>query len=183
MKDGLKYLLLAAGAYVVYKSGVLDSVLGTAPASGAPIASSSPTGGGGTTGTPAPGSLVVSNLPTGGGGSANAPQTAPVTSLTPDQLQALTIAAAGGDAIAAAQVTSMGIQYNVHQWNWFRTQGGLPDSPAANFCPGDDPSQAGAGQNCLMTVAVYLQKRQALGLSGVTSLGGIPMAAFLGARF
>lgn len=176
----LKWGAIAAGVYLAWQYGLLDG-LGlpfiplspagaaaaaataanpvTAPATTTPAAA---TGGGAPTASTAGGTLAVTPTVTGGGGVAQTPGQG---LLTADQIDAMTKAAASGDMVAAAQATALGIRYRFDQWNYFRAVAVGYGAPAT---PGLD--QVG-------TATEYLAYRQAQGLSGIASLGRIPLGA------
>jgi len=63
----------------------------------------------------------------------------------------------------------LGVRYNGHQWNYYRMQN-----------PGKEVAPATAGLDDTYTATEYLAYRAGLGLSGVTSLGGIPLGVLRG---
>lgn len=157
----LKYGAIIAGVYLAWRYGLFQT-LGLSFLPAPPAAAPVPTGGGGTTASTAGGTLATTPTVTGGGGAVAAPSQG---ILTPAQIDDLTKRAAGGDMVAAAQATALGIRYTFEQWNWFRSQQTHTDAPAT---PG--LSQVG-------TATDYLAYRQAQGLSGVSSLGALPLEA------
>lgn len=147
MKGGLKWLLIAAGIYLAWRSGLFARLVpGLGPAPAPP--SSVPTGGGSDTAVPPPSSLPDTSIPSGGGGATGAP----VSPFTPQQIDEMTVRAAGGDMASAAILTQLGVTYNGHQWNWFREQAGHAPAPPT------------MGLDDVMTATQYLAYRQNQGL-------------------
>ena len=160
----LKLGAVAVAIYLVWRAGIFDKMGITLPFLGpAPV----PTGGGSPTALPATnGSMPKTANTTGGGGTSSEPGKQGSVQYTADQINAMVIKAAGGDAAAAAIVTGLGVKYNGHQWNWFRMQNaGKEDAPAT------------AGLDNTYSANEYLAYRAGLGLSGVLSLAGVPLSA------
>lgn len=160
----LKYGAIAAGLYLAWRSGLFDQFglffIPLSPGATTPPAVSA--GGGDPTVTPAGGTLTTTPTVSGGG----APVATPAAPfMTADQIDALTKKAAAGDAVAAAQMTSLGIRYTGHQWNWFRATQTKVDAPAT---PGLDGT---------FNANEYLAYRVSNGLSGIGSLGNLPLGA------
>lgn len=178
----LKWGAIAAGLYLAWQYGLFDglglpflplSPAGTAAAAAAaanpvtapPASTATPpaaTGGGAPTASTAGGTLATTPTVTGGGGNAQTPGQG---LLTPDQVDAMIKSASAGDIVAAAQATGLGIQMRFDQWNYYRSVATGTNAPAT---PGLD--QVG-------TANQYLAYRQAQGLSGIASLGRIPLGA------
>lgn len=159
----LKYGAIAAGLYMAWKYGLFQT-LGLsflpAPPAAAPALPTAPSGGGDPTASTAGGVLATTPTVTGGGGAI-----AGQGVLTADQIDTITKNAAAGDVVAAAQATALGIRYRGDQWNWFRATQTHVDAPAT---PGLDK---------LYTASEYLAYRASNGLSGVASLGGLPLGS------
>lgn len=158
----LKYGAIIAGLYMAWRSGLFQT-LGLsflpAPPAAAPAV---PTGGGDPTASTSGGVLVTTPTVTAGGGAVATPA-APY--MTADQIDQLTKKAAAGDAVAAAQMTSLGIRYRGDQWNYFRSIATGTNAPAT---PGLDQT---------FNANEYLAYRATNGLSGVATLGGLPLGA------
>lgn len=153
----LKYAVIIAGLYMAWRSGLFQT-LGLTFLPAPPNAPPVPTGGGDPTANTAGGVLATTPTVTGGG----APVATPAAPyMTADQIDALTKKAAAGDAIAAAQMTSLGIRYTGHQWNWFRATQTKVDAPAT---PGLDAT---------FNANEYLAYRVSNGLSGISGLGSL----------
>jgi len=165
----LKIAAVVVGVYLVWRAGIFDKLGVTLPFLGP--APGAPTGGGGSTALPETNGSMPATPNTTGGGGTTAATPVPYTAA---QIDDMVKKAAGGDVVAAAIVTGLGIKYNGHQWNWFREQAGNPPAPGT------------AGLDDTYTATAYLAYRAGLGLSGVgvggVNLGGVPLAALMGGR-
>ncbi len=159
----LKIGAAVLAVYLIWRAGIFDKLGVTLPFLGpAPV----PTGGGGSTALPSTnGSMPTTQNVTGGGGTSTTPAAQGSVQYTQAQIDDLTKKAAGGDMSAAAVLTAMGVRYNGHQWNWFRE------------ASGKEPAPATLGLDDSYSATEYLAYRASQGLSGVTSLGGIPLGA------
>lgn len=176
----LKWGAIAAGLYLAWQYGLFDSLgipfiplspAGAAAAAAAAAAKPATTtpsaaaGGGDPTATTPSGTLATTPTVTGGGGTTGQAQTPATGILSADQVNTIIKTAAGGDIVAAAQATALGIRMRFDQWNYYRSVQTGTDAPAT---PGLD--QVG-------TASEYLAYRQAQGLSGIASLGRVPLGA------
>jgi hypothetical protein len=163
----LKLGAIAVAFYLIWRAGIFDKLGVTIPFLGpAP----SPTGGGGVTALPATnGSMPTTPNTTGGGGTSTTPNQQGSVQYTQAQIDDMTVRAAGGDMAVAAVLSGLGIRYNGHQWNYYRMQNA-----------GKEAAPATAGLDDSYTATEYLAYRAGLGLSGVTSLGGIPLGVLRG---
>jgi len=153
-KTIIKWALIAAAAYVVYryvlKDGLLDKLLGTEVApTPQPI-------------TPGPQPIApaqpVTAQPTQPAQPAQ-PPAQPTIAQTPEERTIA--AAANGNGAALLAVRTARVVFNSDQWNYYRAAGG-GDVPNVDLFPSGN-------RDYQMTIDEYLQARAAHGLTG---LGG-----------
>jgi len=143
----IKWALIAAAAYLIYRYVLKDGLFG-----------------GGTTPTiptPLPGTQPVTQPPAiPPGGTTVTTPVAPAIRVN----DALLIAAALGTPGFVADARTAGVKLNSDQWNYYRAQGGGTVPNVDIFPEGD--------RAALMTIDQYLEARHSHGLSGLAGLNG-----------
>lgn len=160
----VKYAILAGGAYLLWQSGILSKLTGTAPA--APPA------------TP-PATPPTTPPTTGGGGSTSAPPAVttppPGTQYTPPTTKAQLLAAVKGNSFYIQQ----GSKFNADQWKYYYD--GLPGNAGKLdpyfdqlFFPSGRPTDPAAYPT--FTVDDFLTAIGTQGLSGLAAITPAPVA-------
>lgn len=168
MDDKIKWALLAVGAYFLYDWYTNQQAAAAPPGGGSGVGTG--------TGTGTPKTDYVPSAPLVYGTPKTPWTPTPVEPIgtpkvpwhpvmdQPDSIVAMNAVSGFPGTMYINEARRRGMQYNYHQWNWFRAQATGVEQP--------DPAEFSANPDMLVSATQYLEDLSRGGLSGLGRYGG-----------